>query len=96
MLRYDAYDVATGTGLIGFTTDVPVACQGRSEPSRVGARQGDVVGEHVVTYSTIGETVTITHRAHSRDAFASGAIRAAKFLAGREPGRYTMAEVLAL
>jgi len=59
-------------------------------------RQGDVVGEHVITFTTIGETVTIAHRAHSRDAFSSGAIRAAKFISGKEPRRYSLAQVLGL
>jgi len=68
----------------------------RGEIGMHAVRQGDVVGEHVITFTTIGETVTVAHRAHSRDAFASGALRAAKFLAGKGPGRYSMAEVLGL
>jgi 4-hydroxy-tetrahydrodipicolinate reductase len=57
-------------------------------------RRGDVVGEHSVTFTTLGETVEIVHRAHSRDAFALGAIRAAKWLAGKPAGRYTIEQVL--
>jgi 4-hydroxy-tetrahydrodipicolinate reductase len=68
----------------------------RGEIGMHALRQGDVVGEHVVTYSTLGETVSIAHRAHSRDAFAAGALRAVKYLAGRKPGRYSMREVLGL
>ena len=43
-----------------------------------------------------GETLELTHRAHTRDCYARGALQAAKFLAGRPPGRYTMNDVLGL
>jgi len=59
-------------------------------------RAGDIVGVHSVMYSTLGETVTITHTAHSRDTFARGALRAAKWLVGKDPGLYSMADVLGL
>lgn len=59
-------------------------------------RGGDIVGRHSILYSTIGETVTITHEAHSRDTFAHGALAAAQWLIGREPGLYSMKNVLGL
>jgi 4-hydroxy-tetrahydrodipicolinate reductase len=59
-------------------------------------RVGDNVGEHTILFSTLGETLELTHRAHTRDCYARGALQAAKFLAGRPPGRYTMNDVLAL
>jgi 4-hydroxy-tetrahydrodipicolinate reductase len=59
-------------------------------------RRGDVVGEHTVSFTTLGETLELTHRAHSRDAFARGAVRAAMWLAEKEPGSYTMNQVLNL
>src|SRR5262247_1060394 len=59
-------------------------------------RSGDVVGEHTVSFGTPGERVELTHRAHSRDTFARGALRAARFVAGRPPGLYSMQEVLGL
>jgi 4-hydroxy-tetrahydrodipicolinate reductase len=59
-------------------------------------RLGDTVGEHSVMFGSSGETVTISHSAHSRDTFASGAIRAATWLVGKKPGRYSMADVLGL
>jgi 4-hydroxy-tetrahydrodipicolinate reductase len=59
-------------------------------------RVGDNVGEHTVVFSTLGETLEITHRAHARDCYARGALQAAKFLAGRPEGRYTMNDVLGL
>lgn len=59
-------------------------------------RVGDVVGEHTVTFGTIGERIELTHRAQSRDAFAKGALRAAKFVIGAKPGLYDMQDVLGL
>jgi 4-hydroxy-tetrahydrodipicolinate reductase len=59
-------------------------------------RVGDNVGEHTVIFSTLGETLEISHRAHARDCYARGALQAAKFLATKPPGRYTMNDVLGL
>lgn len=59
-------------------------------------RVGDNTGEHTVIFSTIGETLELTHKAHSRDCYASGAILAAKYLVDRTAGKYTMADVLGL
>jgi 4-hydroxy-tetrahydrodipicolinate reductase len=59
-------------------------------------RRGDVVGEHTVTFTTLGETLELTHRAHSRDAFALGAVHAAKWLAGKPAGKYTFEQVLGI
>jgi 4-hydroxy-tetrahydrodipicolinate reductase len=59
-------------------------------------RVGDSVGEHTIIFSTLGETLELTHRAHARDCYVRGALQAAKFLAGRPAGRYTMDDVLGL
>ena len=59
-------------------------------------RAGDITGIHSVIFSTLGETVTLNHTAHSRDTFVFGALRAAKFLADKNPGSYTMADVLGI
>jgi 4-hydroxy-tetrahydrodipicolinate reductase len=59
-------------------------------------RSGDVVGEHTVSFGTLGERVELTHRAHSRDTFARGALRAARFVATRPAGLYSMQDVLGL
>jgi 4-hydroxy-tetrahydrodipicolinate reductase len=59
-------------------------------------RVGDNVGEHTVIFSTLGESLELTHRAHARDCYARGAILAAKFLANRPAGSYSMADVLEL
>jgi len=59
-------------------------------------RAGDIVGEHTVMFATEGERIEITHKASSRMTFAKGAVRAARWVAGREAGRYGMADVLNL
>jgi 4-hydroxy-tetrahydrodipicolinate reductase len=57
-------------------------------------RGGDVVGDHTVAFYGTGERLELTHRAHSREAFASGALRAAEWLSGRAPGRYSIRDAL--
>ena len=59
-------------------------------------RGGDVVGDHTVIFAANGERVELTHKASSRDTFANGAIRAAGWLVGKEPGIYDMQDVLGL
>ena len=59
-------------------------------------RGGDVVGDHTVVFASDGERLELTHKASSRMTFASGAVRAALWLQGREPGLYTMEDVLGL
>ena len=59
-------------------------------------RGGDNVGEHTIIFTTLGETLELVHKGHSRDSYARGALLAAKFLANRPAGRYTMTDVLGL
>ncbi|KQZ82427.1 4-hydroxy-tetrahydrodipicolinate reductase [Pseudomonas sp. Root562] len=59
-------------------------------------RAGDIVGDHTVLFAAEGERVEITHKASSRMTFAKGAVRAALWLDGREPGLYDMQDVLDL
>lgn len=59
-------------------------------------RIGDVVGEHTVSFGTPGERIELVHRAQSRDTFARGALRAAKFVCQAQPGLYDMQDVLGL
>lgn len=59
-------------------------------------RGGDVVGEHTVYFYGVGERVELTHRASSRDTFALGALRAAKFVVDKPAGIYDMMDVLGL
>ncbi|WP_242396115.1 4-hydroxy-tetrahydrodipicolinate reductase [Anaeromyxobacter oryzisoli] len=72
---------------------------GERPPWQIGIqtlRGGDVVGEHTVLFCGEGERVEITHRATSREQFARGAIRAARWLPGKPAGLHDMAEVLGL
>ena len=59
-------------------------------------RGGDVTGEHTVIFAGEGERIELTHRAHSRRTFAMGTLRAIRFMAGRQAGYYSMADVLGL
>ena len=59
-------------------------------------RGGDVVGEHTIVFAGEGERFELTHRAHSRRTFARGTLRAIRFIHGKAPGLYTMADVLGL
>ena len=68
----------------------------RTEIGMLSLRSGDVVGEHTVSFGALGERLELTHRAHSRDTFARGALRAARFIAGAPPGLYSMQDVLGL
>lgn len=68
----------------------------RTEIGMHAIRGGDVVGDHTVIFANNGERVELTHRASSRDTFAKGALRAAKWAAGRAPGLYDMQDVLGL
>ena len=63
-------------------------------PASHSLRSGDCVGEHRVIFGSLGDSVEIVHRASSRDIFAKGSIEAARWVAGREPGLYTMLDVL--
>ncbi len=70
---------------------------GPRPPGAIGIqslRAGDVVGDHTVLFGGPGEEITVTHRALSRDAFARGALAAARWVAARPPGLYNMGHVL--
>ena len=70
---------------------------GERKPGTIGMqtlRGGDVVGDHTVFLVADGERLELTHRALSRANFAAGAVRAARWLVGREPGLYSMADVV--
>ncbi len=72
---------------------------GERPPHEIGMhaiRVGDNVGEHTIIFSTLGETLELVHKGHSRDSYAHGALAAAKYLAGKGAGRYGMKDVLGL
>jgi 4-hydroxy-tetrahydrodipicolinate reductase len=74
--------------------DGEVGARSESEMAVFGVRGGDVIGDHTVYLLGDGERLELTHRASNRDLFARGALTAARFLSGKEPGRYTIADVL--
>ncbi len=72
---------------------------GEREKKEIGlmsVRAGDIVGEHTVIFGGMGERIEFIHRAHSRDTFARGAIRAARWLVKQKKGLYSMQDVLGL
>ena len=68
----------------------------REEIGIHAVRGGDIVGEHTVLFAGQGERFEITHRAHSRDTFARGAVKAALWVVNQQPGMYSMQDVLGL
>jgi len=72
---------------------------GARERGKIGfsvLRAGDIVGDHTLTLAGPGERIELTHRAHDRMAFASGALHAARWAVGKPAGRYSMRDVLGL
>jgi 4-hydroxy-tetrahydrodipicolinate reductase len=76
----DGHTGARRTGAIGFAA----------------LRGGQVVGEHTLLFAGATEHIALTHRAFDRRAFATGAVRAAQWVAGRKPGLYSMMDVLGM
>jgi 4-hydroxy-tetrahydrodipicolinate reductase len=66
----------------------------QKEIALLSIRAGDIVGDHTVIFGGIGERIELVHRAHSRETFAYGALRAAQWLVGQRPGLYGMQHVL--
>jgi 4-hydroxy-tetrahydrodipicolinate reductase len=72
---------------------------GERDPSTIGfatVRGGDIIGDHTVLFAGIGERIEITHKATSRAVFAQGALRAARFLADKPTGLFSMDDVLGI
>jgi 4-hydroxy-tetrahydrodipicolinate reductase len=72
---------------------------GERKPKEIGfhaIRGGDIVGEHTVIFAGEGERVEVTVKSGNRMTYAMGALRAARWLADRDPGLYDMFDVLAL
>ena len=72
---------------------------GPREPGAIGfaaLRGGQVVGEHTLLFAGSDEHIALTHRAFDRRAFATGAVQAARWVVGREPGLYDMRDVLGI
>lgn len=70
------------------------AAQAGATPRYASLRAGDIVGEHLVQFTGLGERVELTHRATNRDIFARGALHAARRLAAKTPGLYRVRDLL--
>lgn len=70
------------------------AASGGAAARYASIRAGDIVGEHVVQFTTQGERIELAHRAGNRDIFARGALHAASRLVGRPPGVYRLRDLL--
>lgn len=79
-----------------FGRDGDVGARPVGEIGSFALRGGDVVGDHTLFFLGDGERIELTHKASSRDAFAKGALAAAKFIANRKSGLYDMAQVLGI
>lgn len=89
--RKVSLDEAVTYGRKGFT--------GERKKGTIGIhaiRGGDVVGDHTLSFLAQGELIEVTHRATSRDSFAYGALRAAKFVSHKHSGLFNMQDVLGL
>jgi 4-hydroxy-tetrahydrodipicolinate reductase len=84
----DQVGVYSRKGLIGERTKQEIGIQ--------TIRAGDIVGDHTVLFGGMGERIEVTHRASSRDTFARGALRAARWVVRQPPGLYDMMDVLGL
>ncbi len=80
--RYERY------GIIGVRPKGEIGIQ--------TVRAGDIVGEHMVMFAGPGERIEITHKAHTRENFARGAIKAAQWIMSKGPGLYSMMDVLGI
>jgi 4-hydroxy-tetrahydrodipicolinate reductase len=85
---FDQVAVSGRKGIVGE--------RGKKEIALLSVRAGDIVGDHTVIFGGIGERIEFIHRAHSRDTFAQGALRAARWLAMQKNGLYSMQDVLRL
>jgi 4-hydroxy-tetrahydrodipicolinate reductase len=82
----DKVGVCGRKGIVGERT--------KKEIGLLSVRAGDIVGEHIVIFGGLGERIEFIHRAHSRETFARGALRAAQWLVKQKKGLYSMQDVL--
>ena len=93
--------VARGRG-VALEAVMESGRDGHTGPRKPGAigfaalRGGQVVGEHTLIFAAVAEHIALTHRAFDRRTFATGAVRAALWAAGRPPGLYSMMDVLGM
>ena len=86
-----SYAEAIRNGRVGVAGE-----RSKKEIGMHAIRGGDIVGDHTVLFAGLGESIELRHRAQSRATLARGALQAAKWLCDKEPGLYTMFDVLGL
>ena len=99
LLLGEAAAQGRGTMLSEVRVDSRAGLVGARSEGTIGfasLRGGSVIGDHLVVFASEGERIELGHRGDNRSIFAKGAVRAAMWLAGKPPGRYSMAEVLGL
>ncbi len=84
----NAREVYGRDGIVGERSDKEIGV--------FAMRGGDIVGEHTVFFTAMGERIELTHRATNREIFARGAVKGAEFLKGKKPGLYNMFDVLGI
>jgi 4-hydroxy-tetrahydrodipicolinate reductase len=90
---------ALGRDLKGHAVFAREGITGVRDPSAIGfsaIRGGDIVGDHTVMFLGDGERIEITHKSSTREGYAQGSLRAARFLADKPAGLYDMSDVLGL
>jgi 4-hydroxy-tetrahydrodipicolinate reductase len=85
-------DAPSGTALMIAQQLQQVTREGKIHHHSI--RAGDVIGEHTVLFTGVGERLELTHRAASREAFAQGTLAAVRFIVSQRPGLYDMRSVL--
>lgn len=86
-------DAPSGTALtLGAAVQAGLGEGSANEPVYASVREGEIIGEHSVTFEVAGEMLAITHHALDRDVFARGALRAAAWLVQQKPGYYTISD----
>ena len=91
----DILRASTGRDRVAYGRQGAVGEKPKDEIGVSSIRTGSVVGEHTVVFGCAGERLELTHKAESRAAFATGVVASIRFLAGRQPGFYSMEDVLA-
>jgi 4-hydroxy-tetrahydrodipicolinate reductase len=92
----DILKASTGRAKVAHGRQGAVGEKPKDEIGVSSIRTGSVVGEHTVVFGCAGERLELTHKAESRAAFATGVVAAIRFLAGRQPGLYSIEDVLAV
>ena len=99
LLLGEAAAAGRGVALVDHAVRGRDGCTGAREEGAIGfaaLRGGTVAGEHSVILAGSEERITLSHSAENRSIFARGAVRAAEWMIGRTPGRYTMDQVLGI